>query len=132
MAKHKRWSDKLKKDSTENLSEYKTEENPNLEESKKHNSFDLKSTIISGIKYIYIIAIAALFSGIFTPLTLGVEYEDVIFGMLSLFLGLVGGIMIFLGIRPPNSKTILIFVGLGMIIASSILIYEVAQRSLFV
>ena len=70
--------------------------------SSEKTSLDLKSILLSGTKYAYIIGAVALLSGIFTPLTLGVEIEAVIFGMLSIFLGLAGGIVIFLGIKIPK------------------------------
>ena len=47
-----------------------------------------KSWITSGTKYAYIIAIAALLSGIFTPFTIGTEYGAVFSGILVLLLGL--------------------------------------------
>ena len=75
-------------------------------------------------KYAYIIGAVALLSGIFTPLTLGVEIEDVIFGMLSIFLGLGGGIVVFLGIKFQKFTTIMVCGGLGMMIGSVLLIYE--------
>ena len=85
---------------------------------------DFKSLLLSGTKYAYIIGAVALLSGIFTPLTMGVEIEDVIFGMLSIFLGLGGGIVIFLGIKLQKFTTIMICGGLGMMIGSLLLIYE--------
>ena len=91
----------------------------------------IKSIILSGTKYAYIITAVALFSGIFTPLTLGVETEEVISGMLVIFLGLGGGIMIFLGIKNQKYTTIMICGGLVMIIISLILIFELAKHSLF-
>ena len=93
-------------------------------------SKDLKSIIQSVIKYVYIIAAAALLSGIFTPLTLGVEFEDVIFGMWAIFVGLGGGILIFLGIQNEKFRTIKVIGGLGMIVASFIIIQELAERSI--
>ena len=56
--------------------------------------------------------------------TLGVEIEDVIFGMLSILLGLGGGIVIFLGIKLQKFTTIMVCGGLGMMIGSVLLIYE--------
>ena len=90
-----------------------------------------KSWIKSGTKYIYIIAAAALLSGIFTPLTIGVEIQLVITGMCSIFLGLGGSVVIILGIKNQKFTTIMVCGGLGMMIVSLILIYEVAERSLF-
>ena len=89
---------------------------------------DLKSILLSGTKYIYIIIITAFLSGIFTPLTIGVEIEDVIFGMLTIFLGLGGGVLMFLAIKKSSMK--IFFGGLGIIIAAFILIHELSGRPL--
>jgi len=128
MVKHRRHSDKPDSDSLDEDIEYKTGKEILSEESTR----DLKSILLSGTKYVYIIVAAALLSGIFTPLTLGVEIENVVFGMLSIFLGLAGGIVIFLGNISQKFSTLKIFGGLAMIAVSLILIYEIAENSLFV
>ena len=92
--------------------------------SSEKTSLDFKSLLLSGTKYAYIIAAVALLSGIFTPLTLGIEIENVIFGMLSIFLGLGGGIVIFLGIKYQKFTIVMVCGGLGMMVGSLILIYE--------
>ena len=127
MAKHRRFSDKPKD------SPIKKEEEIELVEeiSSPKTSMDIKTIILSGSKYIYIIAAAALLSGIFTPLTIGVEIQLVITGMCSIFLGLGGSVVIILGIKNQKFTTIMVCGGLGMMIISLILIYEVAERSLF-
>ena len=127
MAKHRRFSDKPKDDSIQNDEKIELQEQ---EIPSEKTSYDLKSLLLSGTKYAYIIGAVALLSGIFTPLTLGVEIEDVIFGMLSIFLGLAGGIVIFLGIKTQKFTTIMVCGGLGMMIGSLILIYELTNRSL--
>ena len=121
MVKHRRHSDKPKEDSTQKDEKIEFQEQ---EISSEKTPLDLKSLFLSGTKYAYIIAAVALLSGIFTPLTLGVEIEDVIFGMLSIFLGLGGGIVIFLGIKRQKFTTIMVCGGLGMMIGSVLLIYE--------
>ena len=121
MAKHRRFSDKLKDDSFQNDEKLKLQEQ---QISSEETSFDLKSLLLSGTKYACIIGAVALLSGIFTPLTLGIEIENVIFGMLSIFLGLGGGIVIFLGIKYQKFTTIMVCGGLGMMIGSVLLIYE--------
>ena len=126
MVKHRRYSDKPKSDSLEEDIEYKTKKEILSEESPR----DLKSIILSGTKYAYIIGAVALLSGIFTPLTLGIEIEDVIFGMLSIFLGLGGGIVIFLGIKYQKFTTIMVCGGLAIMVASLFMIYEVIGKSL--
>ena len=119
MVKHRRFSDKPKEDSNQKETELQ-EKNISAEKT----SLDLKTILLSGTKYAYIIAAVALLSGIFTPITLGIEIENVIFGMLSIFLGLGGGIVIFLGIKRQKFTTIMVCGGLGMMIGSVLLIYE--------
>ena len=128
MTKHRRISDNPKPRITEK------EEKTELVEEKTSSTKtpkDIKSIVLSGSKYLYIIVAAALLSGIFTPLTINAEWNTVISGMLSIFLGLGGGIVIFLGINYQKFTTIMICGGLGMMIISLILIYEIAERSLF-
>ena len=119
MVKHRRFSDKPKEDSNQKETELQ-EKNISAEKTP----LDFKSLVLSGTKYVYIIAAVALLSGIFTPLTLGIEIENVIFGMLSIFLGLGGGIVIFLGIKRQKFTSIMVCGGLGMMIGSVLLIYE--------
>ena len=121
MVKHRRYSDKPKDDSNQKDEKIEFQEQ---EISSEKTPLDFKSLVLSGTKYAYIIAAVALLSGIFTPLTLGVEIEDVIFGMLSIFLGLGGGIVIFLGIKYQKFTTIMVCGGLGMMFGSLLLIYE--------
>ena len=121
MVKHRRYSDKPKEDSTQKDERIELQEQ---EISSEKTSFDFKSLFLSGTKYAYIIAAVALLSGIFTPLTLGIEIENVVFAMLSIFLGLAGGIVIFLGIKNQKFTTVMVCAGLGMMVGSLLLIYE--------
>ena len=126
MVKHRRYSDKTKEDSNKKDGKIEFQE----QETSEKTSLDFKSLLLSGTKYAYIIAAVALLSGIFTPLTLGIEIEDVIFGMLSIFLGLGGGIVIFLGIKYQKFTTIMVCGGLAIMVASLFMIYEVIGKSL--
>ena len=125
MVKHRRYSDKPKEDSNQKETELQEKDI-----SAEKTPFDLKSLLLSGTKYAYIIAAAALLSGIFTPLTIGEEVDSVILGMLSIFLGLAGGIAIFLGIKSQKFTTILVCGGLAMMVGSLILIYESTNHPL--
>ena len=128
MAKHRRFSDAPKPDSVQKDEEIELVEQ---EIPSKEISTNIKSALLSGTKYVYIIAAVALLSGIFTPLTVGEEFEIVASGMLSVFLGLGGGITIFLGLKNQKFTSLMICGGLGMMIASLILIHEVADRPFF-
>ncbi len=127
MAKHRRFSDKPKDDSHQNDEKIELQEQ---QVSSEKTPFDLKTILLSGTKYAYIIGAVALLSGIFTPLTIGAEIEAVIVGMLSIFLGLVGGIIIFLGIKTQKYTTIMVCGGLAMMIGSLILIYQSTNHPL--
>ena len=127
MVKHRRYSDKPKEDSIQKDEKIEFQDQ---EISSEKTSLDLKSLLLSGTKYVYIVAAVALLSGIFTPLTIGAELENVLFGMVSIFLGLAGGIIIFLGIKYQKFTTVMVCAGLGMMVASLFLIYEVIPKSL--
>ena len=121
MVKHRRYSDKPKEDSIQKDEKVEFQEQ---EISSEKTSLDLKSLLLSGTKYAYIIGAVALLSGIFTPLTVGAEIENVVFGMLSIFLGLGGGVVIFLGIKYQKFTPMMVCGGLGMMFGSLLLIYE--------
>ena len=85
-------------------------------------------------RYAYLLAIFALLAGVFFPLiTPGIPYDYVIQGTATLFLGLVGGILLFKAATSDNRKGILIFIGFALIAISLTLIYHLQQafRSLF-
>ena len=86
-----------------------------------------KSWIKSGAKYVYIIVAAALLSGIFTPFTIGVEAQNVVYGMLILFIGVGGGVLIFKGVIAEKTSTILTCVGLSFITISLVLIFQIVS-----
>ena len=127
MVKHRRFSDKPKEDFNQKETETELQEQ---ETSSEKTSLDFKSLLLSGTKYAYIIGAVALLSGIFTPLTVGAEIENVAFGMLSIFLGLGGGVVIFLGIKYQKFTPMMVCGGLGMMFISLILIYEIINKSL--
>ena len=83
------------------------------------------NTILAQIpRYAYLLAIFALLSGVFFPLiTPGVPYDYVIQGTAALFLGLVGGILLFKATTSDNRRGIFITIGFALISISLALIY---------
>jgi hypothetical protein len=63
-------------------------------------------TILAQIpRYVYLLAIFALLSGVFFPLiTPGIPYDYVILGTATLFLGLVGAIVLFKATTSDNRR----------------------------
>jgi len=93
-------------------------------------------TILAQIpRYAYLLAIFALFTGIFFPLiTPGMSFEYVIQGTATLFLGLAGGILLFKATTSDNRRGILIVTGFALIAISLALIHytqEAARNTYF-
>jgi len=85
-------------------------------------------------RYVYMLAIFALFSGIFFPLiTPGISYDYAIQGTATLFLGLVGGILLFKAATSDKRKGERRAIGFALIAISLTLIYHLQEafRSLF-
>ena len=102
----------------------------NIQQSQKIEKLDNTKnskpiTILAQIpRYVYLLAIFALLSGVFFPLiTPGIPYDYVILGTATLFLGLVGAIVLFKATTSDNRRGILVAIGFVLIAISMALIY---------
>jgi len=102
-----------------------SQEIENLENTKTSKP----TTILAQIpRYAYLLAIFALLSGVFFPLiTPGVPFDYVIQGTAVLFLGLVGGILLFKAATSDNRRGILIAIGFTLIAICLALIYHIQE-----
>ena len=84
--------------------------------------------VISGIKYIYLVFFFALLSGLFYPLITDTSFDNVVYGVLILFVGLVGAILVYNA--AINHKRQGVFFGLGfcLIGISLYLIFIISAR----
>ena len=93
------------------------------------------NTILAQIpRYVYLLAIFALLAGVFFPLiTSGISFDLVIQGTATLFLGLVGAILLFKAATSDNRRGIFIAMGFALIAISLVLIYQIPEafRSLY-
>ena len=91
------------------------------------------STILAQIpRYAYLLAIFALLAGVFFPLiTPGVSFDLVIQGIATLFLGLVGAILLFKATTSDKRRGVFIAVGFALIIISLVLIYQIQEQGYF-
>jgi len=87
------------------------------------------TTILAQIpRYVYLLAIFALFTGVFFPLiTPGIPFDYVIQGTAILFLGLAGGILLFKATTSDNRRGILIAIGFALITICLVLIYHIQE-----
>ena len=122
----------------------KISKNTQETEQLKHDKSDAKSvvnefdfsksnTILAQIpRYVYLVVIFSLLSGVFFPLiTPGVPFDSVIQGTLALFLGLVGGILLFKTVTSDNRRGIFIAAGFSLITISLVLIFWIQEESIF-
>ena len=99
----------------------------------EHTQIQTSKPILSQIpRYVYLFAFFALLSGVFYPLITDNPAEqnldNVIFGTGILFVGLVGGILVFKAITSDKKQGILIVSGFGLIAVSLALIFTIASR----
>ena len=90
------------------------------------------NTILAQIpRYAYLLAFFALLSGIFVPLIAHqISFDIVIQGIVTLFLGLAGGILLFKAATSDKRRGIFIVIGFALIAISlaSIYMIEAAGR----
>ena len=79
------------------------------------------SKITSGFKYVYLIAFFALLSGFFHPLITNTSFDGVVVGVIVLFVGLAGGIMLYKA--AVSEKRRFVFLGIGFTLISISLFY---------
>ena len=86
------------------------------------------SKIISGFKYVYLIAFFALLSGFFHPLITHTDFDSVVVGVIILFVGLVGGILLFKAATSDKRKAIYLGGGFALITISLFYIFQITGR----
>ena len=101
------------------------------QETKKFENLETSKsgTIITQIpRYVYLTALFVLFSGVFFPLiTPGIPFDHIIQGTTTLFLGLIGGILLFRATTSDNRRGILIAIGFALIAICLVLIYHIQE-----
>ena len=76
---------------------------------------NISSKALSSFKYVYLIVFFALLSGFFYPLINDQVFTDVIIGILVLFVGLVGGILLYKATVSETKKEIFFISGFAVI-----------------
>jgi len=89
------------------------------------------SKIISGIKYVYLLAFFAFLAGIFHPFITDSSTDNLLYGILILFLGLSGGILVYKGITSSEKQLIITSIGLAFMIISLFLIHHISNSPIF-
>jgi len=84
------------------------------------------SKIFTGFKYIYLVTFFALLAGLFYPLITNTSFTGVIVGVLVLFVGLAGGILLYRSTQFEKKRGI--FEGTGGIIVYRSIIHVTSDK----
>ncbi len=87
------------------------------------------SKILIGSKYIYLVAFFALLSGLFYPLINNKSYDGVIIGVLVLFVGLGGGVLLYRAATSENRRGIFLGGGFALMAISLYYIIQLTGRA---
>jgi len=84
--------------------------------------------MITGFKYIYLVAFFALLAGFFHPIITNTSFDNVISGVLVLFVGLAGGVLLYRSATSENKRIIFLGGGFGLITISLYYIFQFTGR----
>jgi len=88
----------------------------------------ITSKTLTGAKYVYLIFFFALLSGFFHPLITGTSFDPVIFGVIILFVGLAGAVLVYKAATSENKRGIYLGGGFGLIAISFYYILQFTGR----
>ena len=84
--------------------------------------------MLTGFKYIYLVAFFALLAGFFHPLITNTSFDSVIVGVLVLFVGLAGGVLLYRSATSENKRGIFLGGGFTLIAISLYYIFQLTGR----
>lgn len=87
------------------------------------------SKLLTGFKYIYLVAFFALLAGLFHPLITDTSFDGVITGVLVLFVGLAGGVLLYKAATSENRRGILLGGGFTLMAISLFYIFQLTGRA---
>ncbi len=84
--------------------------------------------MLSSFKYIYLVVFFALLAGFFYPLITNTRFDSVIAGVLILFVGLAGGVLLYRSATSENRRGIFLGGGFALIAISLYYIFQLTGR----
>ncbi len=84
--------------------------------------------VITGAKYVYLAVFFAFLAGIFNPIINERPLDDVIIGVIVLFVGLAGAILIYKAATSENRRGLFLGGGFGLIAISFFYIIQFSGR----
>ena len=87
------------------------------------------SKLLTSFKYIYLVAFFALLSGLFYPLITGAPFDSVVIGVLILFIGLAGGVLLYRAATSEKRRGIFLGGGFTLMAISLYYIFQLTGRA---
>jgi len=84
--------------------------------------------MLTGFKYVYLVAFFALLAGFFHPIITNTSFDSVIGGVLVLFVGLAGGILLYKSATSENKRMMFLGGGFSLISISLYYIFQFTGR----
>ncbi len=88
----------------------------------------ISSNVLTSFKYIYLVAFFALLSGFFYPLITNTSFDGVVIGVLILFVGLAGGVLLYKAATSEKRRGIFLGVGFALMAISLYYIFQLTGR----
>jgi len=85
--------------------------------------------MLTSFKYVYLVAFFALLSGIFHPLITNSSFDGTISGVLILFVGLAGGVLLYRAATSENKRAIFLGSGFALMAISLYYIFQFTGRA---
>ncbi len=85
--------------------------------------------MLTGFKYIYLVAFFTLLSGFFYPLITNTSFDVVIIGVLILFVGLAGGVLLYRAATSEKRRGIFLGGGFALMAVSLYYIFQLTGRA---
>ena len=86
------------------------------------------SKLLVSFKYVYLVAFFALLAGFFHPLITNTSFDGVVIGVLVLFVGLAGGILLYKAATSENKRIIFLGAGFTLMTISLYFIFGLTGR----
>ena len=85
----------------------------------------LSPKLLTSFKYVYLIVFFTLLAGFFHPLITNTSTDNLIAGVLILFVGLAGGVLLFKAVTTEKKREIFLAGGFTLMAISLIFIFQI-------
>ena len=90
---------------------------------------DSPSVVVRSLKYIYLVVFFALLAGFFHPIITNTTFDLVVVGVLVLFLGLAGGVLLYRASTSEKRTKMFLGAGFALITISLYFIFQLTGRA---